>query len=127
MQYERTHHQIHCDMTLSTAQLLLRLALALLLPLWARSTTKDEMYAVCLTISTYRTRYTADFTLVKGVTVALCGTFITSYVADYAVVGPWMRLGMTYLLSWDALLYLFPDNEHTVRALSFPFVLCHFQ
>jgi hypothetical protein len=118
-------------MTLSTTQLLLRLALALILPPWARSTNQDEIYAVCLivivlTISAYRTCYTVDFNLVKDVTVALCGTFIVSYVADYAVVGPWMRLGMTYLLSWDALLYLFPDDEHTVRALSFPFVLFHF-
>jgi hypothetical protein len=110
-------------MTLSTTQLLLRLALALLLPLWARSTTQDKVWAVflmamLLIISVYQTRYAVEFGLIKVVMIVLGGTFIASYVADYAIVGPWVRLGMTYLLSWDALWYLFPTTEHYVSSRS---------
>jgi len=107
-------------MTLSTTQLPLRLALALLLPLWARSTTQDEVWAVflmtaLLAILAYQTRFAIGFDIVKSAMVALCGTLIASYIADYAVVGPWMRLAMTYVFSWDALQYILPFTEHHVR------------
>ncbi|KAH6870405.1 hypothetical protein BKA58DRAFT_176296 [Alternaria rosae] len=91
-------------MTLSATQLLLRVVLALLLPLWARSTTQDEVWAVflmttLLTILAYQTRFTVDFGLAKGTMIAACGPLIASYVADYTIVGPWMQLVITYLLS----------------------------
>ena len=107
-------------MTLSAAQLPLRVALALLLPLWARSTTQDEVWAVflitaLLTILAYQTRFAIDFGLAKDAPIAVYGTFIASYVADYYFVGPWLRLAMAYVFSWDALQYILPFTEHYVR------------
>ncbi|KAI4926239.1 hypothetical protein J4E85_006531 [Alternaria conjuncta] len=107
-------------MTLSTTQLLLRLALALLLPLWALSTSQDEVWTVflmtaLLTILAYQTRFAIDFDLAKGAMIAVYGTFVASYVADYYFVGPWMRLAMAYIFSWDALQYVLPFTEHYIR------------
>ena len=119
---------LHKDMTLSTTQLPLRLALALLLPLWARSTTQDEVWAVflmtaLLAILAYQTRFAVDFGLAKDAMIAVYGTFIASYVADYYFVGPWMRLAMAYIFSWDALQYILPLTEHYVRC--FPSKPCY--
>jgi len=115
-----SHHQLHKDMALPTTQLTLRVALALLLPLWARSTTQDEVWAVflmtaLLTILAYQTRFAIDFGLAKDAMIAVYGPFIASYVADYAFVGPWMQLAMTYIFSWDTLQYILPFTEHYVR------------
>ena len=107
-------------MTLSTTQLPLRLALALLLPLWARSATQDEVWAVflltaLLAILVYQTRFAVGFYLAKCAMIAVYGTFVASYVADYYFVCPWMRSAMAYIFSWDALQYILPFTEHYVR------------
>ena len=76
-----------------------------------------------LTILAYQTRFAIDFGLAKDVVIAAYETFIASYVAEYYFVGPWMRLAMSYILSWDALQYILPFIEHYVR--SFPSKPCY--
>jgi hypothetical protein len=109
------HHQLHYNTTFAAYRLRLRLALALLLPLWTRSATQHEVLVVLLiviflTALAHQTRHAAKVDLVKDLVAAFGGTFVAKCVA-----GSWMRLGMTYLLSRDALYYLFPDVEHVVR------------
>jgi hypothetical protein len=73
-------------MAFAAYRLRLRLALALLLPLWNRSTTQHEVLVVLLiviflTILTHLTRHAVNFHLVKDLIVAFGGTFVAKCVA----------------------------------------------
>jgi hypothetical protein len=100
-------------MSLSTTQLCLRLVLALLLPLFARTTTLYEtglsliVITVIVAVVCVSGR-TIDYDAARRFTVAFAGSLLVTYIVDFAVLGPWTRLLATYAIASQALWYLFP-------------------
>jgi hypothetical protein len=107
-------------MSISTSPLAVRLALALLLPLYMLTTTGFEHFAVrsmwawisgALMMLTHRT---PDFSLHQRIFATFGGGYMARYFVTRALHGPWLQLLLTYIFSWDALWLLFPDKglEH---------------
>jgi hypothetical protein len=100
-------------MSLSTTQLCLHLALALLLPLFARTTTPHETSLFILIVAIIAglalvSGCDINYEAVKRVAIAFVSPLLANYIADFAVLSPWTRLIAAYVIPWDALWYLFP-------------------
>jgi hypothetical protein len=109
-------------MELSRTQLCLRLLFALLLPLYIRATT---IYEFCLAFTliaiilrlAHETGKSIDLDLTKRFAQSVLATLIAKFIADFTVVGPWIRLGMTHLKTWELFLYMVSPKavtEHCV-------------
>jgi hypothetical protein len=117
-------------MVLSTSEILVRTALALLLPLYMRTTCLFEFSIIVLatalitTVGLWHTRQAPDFEthrtldieLALRVMLVLVWAWLANILANFLVVGSWLQLSMTYLLLWDAKWRLFPGValEHRV-------------
>jgi hypothetical protein len=100
-------------MSLSTTQLYLRLALALLIPIFTRITTLYESTLSLLTMTIISgvaqlLGRSFNFDIAKRSAIAFAGSFVASYIADFAVLGLWARLVAAYAVSWNVLRCLFP-------------------
>ena len=99
-------------MTSSLPAIWHRIVLVLLLPLWMQTKSLYEL-AVATNITgailaAFREKPT-DRNLLKRIVAAAIGSWLASFIADFVVFGPWMKLCMTYLCSWVALWYLIPN------------------
>jgi hypothetical protein len=108
----RTSRKTHCIMSRSTIQMSLRLVLALLLPLFTysrslkESTTIFIIFAAVFSIG-HQSSYNICSNTAQRFARAYAECLISTYIAIFVVRSPWMSLGLTYLMCWDALWYLF--------------------
>lgn len=104
----------------STPQFTLRFALAILMPLHIHTASLHEHTIIgCGTavISTAALLF-GNNPLFTGITlyrtcVAYAITACVKVIADAPLHGPWVQLGMTYLLSWGELRHLYSDTDLT--------------
>jgi hypothetical protein len=111
-QHSITKHRLHCIMSRSTIQISLRLVLALLLPLFTYTRSLKEsitifiIFAAVFSIA-HQSSYTICSNIAQRFARAYAECLISTYIAIFVVRSPWMSLGLTYLMCWDALWYLF--------------------
>jgi hypothetical protein len=109
-------------MELSKTQLCLRLLVALLLPLYIRTTTVYGFFLAFIIIAivlrvAHKAGKPIDLHLTKRFVQSMLATLIAKFIADFTVVGPWIRLGMTHLRTWEVPLQMVSPKlvtEHCV-------------
>ncbi|KAF2871606.1 hypothetical protein BDV95DRAFT_44419 [Massariosphaeria phaeospora] len=99
---------------MATSQPLWQIALALLLPLYIRSTNPTEfVYVVSITkimamAFVYFGTKPLRFDMVKAVVIAASWSWLANRLADYVVWGEWKRLLLAYCIALDGMWLLFP-------------------
>jgi uncharacterized membrane protein len=119
-QHSITKHRLHCIMSRWTIQISLRLVLALLLPLFTYTRSLKESTTIFIIfVAVFSIAHQSSNTICSNIAQRFARAYaeclISTYIAIFVVRSPWMSLGLTYLMCWDALWYLFQCSVSNSR------------